>query len=248
MFKTLIWQKDRMLMDDLVFRLQHHLSDDWELADRCFIFFKTQALVNQYQAFFSAHREFHPRNVFELGLWDGGSLAFWFENLRPAKQIGIDIQQRSNSQYLQNYIKDRKLADRLKVYWGIDQSDAQKIGAIVSHEFDGPLDLVIDDASHFYEPTKTSFECLFPLLKPGGFYLIEDWAWELWNEFKSPDHPMVNETGLTGLVAQLVKATGVSRSLIRSITIYRGFTAVERGDAVLNSSTFRLLDHITETA
>jgi hypothetical protein len=50
----------------------------------------------------------------------------------------------------------------------------------VAHEFSAPLDLVIDDASHIYGPTKASFQALFPLLRPGGLYLIEDWAWAHW--------------------------------------------------------------------
>jgi hypothetical protein len=28
MFEKLVWQEDRMLLDDLVFRLQHYKSDD----------------------------------------------------------------------------------------------------------------------------------------------------------------------------------------------------------------------------
>src|SRR5437879_1625144 len=37
MFENLIWQKDRLLYNGLVFRLQHYKSDDWELGDECFI-------------------------------------------------------------------------------------------------------------------------------------------------------------------------------------------------------------------
>ena len=37
---------------------------------------------------------------------------------------------------------------------------------------------MIDDASHLYEPSLASFETLFPLLRPGGTYIIEDWKWE----------------------------------------------------------------------
>jgi hypothetical protein len=45
-------------------------------------------------------------------------------------------------------------------------------------QFDGgPLDLVVDDCSHLYEPTRASFNELFPRLRPGGAYVIEDWVW-----------------------------------------------------------------------
>jgi hypothetical protein len=249
MFENLVWQKDRMLLNGLVFRLQHFLSDDWELKDDCFIFFKDQPLVDQYEAFFATQQNFRPQNVFELGLWDGGSLAFWFESLKPKKQIGIDVQGRTDSDYFRRYIADRGLGDRLKSYWGVDQSDGQKLREIVRREFDGPLDLVFDDASHLYEFTKNSFECLFPLVRPGGFYVIEDWAWDLWDEFDVPGHPMEEYEGPARFVGELVEAAGSSKGVIKSLTIYRGFTAVERGEAFLAAdSSFRLQDHIYQRA
>lgn len=245
MFENLVWQEDRMVMDGLVFRLQHDIDDGWELGDECFIFFKTQELVNQYKAFFARQQNFRPQNIFELGLWDGGSLAFWFECFQPRKQVGIDLLQRADSEYFRGYIGSRKLGARLKTYWGTDQSDALKLRSIANREFDGPLDLVIDDASHFYQPTKSSFECLFPLLRPGGLYLIEDWAWGHWKEFGSLDHPMAKEESLTRFVVELLEATGTSTSLIKSLTIYQGFTVIERGDAdLMADEAFKLEHHI----
>jgi predicted methyltransferase len=35
------------------------------------------------------------------------------------------------------------------------------------------LDLVVDDTSHL-GPTRASFNTLFPRLRPGGVYVIED--------------------------------------------------------------------------
>lgn len=234
MIENLVWKKDRMLMGGLVFRLEHYTNDDWDLGNECFIFFKTESLVNQYEAFFASQQNFRPQNVFELGLWDGGSLAFWFENLRPKKQVGIDIQEKVDSDYFRSYVRDRGLGEQLKAYWGVNQSDTQTIREIVGREFDGPLDLVIDDASHLYEPTKKSFECLFPLLRPGGLYVIEDWAWEHWKEYNSPGRRMVKEDGLTRLIGELVAATGTSETLIKSLTIYQGFAVVERAHLELS--------------
>ena len=61
MFENLAWEKDRLLMDGLVFRLQHFVSDDWELGDECFLFFKTRELVAQYESFFAATKTFRPQ-------------------------------------------------------------------------------------------------------------------------------------------------------------------------------------------
>jgi predicted O-methyltransferase YrrM len=249
MFENMVWQKDRMLMDGLVFRLEQWEGDGWELGDDCFIFFKVPTLVAQYESFFALHKGFRPQNIFELGLWDGGSAAFWVECLQPRKYVGIDRQERADSEYFRRYIESRGLSTRLKTYWNTSQDDFQKLRSIVGREFDGPLDLVIDDASHFYQPTKSSFECLFPLLRTGGLYIIEDWAWEHWREFDSPNHPMAKEKGLTDLICELVQAAGTSASLIQGVTIYQGFTVVERGPATLDpESTFRLQDQIFRRA
>jgi cephalosporin hydroxylase len=245
MFENLEWQKDRMLMGDLVFRLEHGSSDDWELGSDCFVFFKIRELVAQYERFFSTRPDFRPQNILELGLWDGGSVAFWFEGFHPKKQIGIDIQQRADSEYFARYVTDRGLGERIKTYWGVDQSDAKALRKIVDQEFEGPLDLVIDDASHLYEQTKSSFECLFPLLRTGGLYFIEDWAWEHWKDFSSPDHPLAKLDSPTKLVVELLEATGTSTSLIASLTIYQGFTVIERGEAELSGeASFELSNHI----
>ena len=111
---------------------------------------------------------------------------------------------------------------------------------IVQHEFCGsPLDLVIDDASHLYEPTKASFETLFPMLRPGGIYIIEDWGWAHCKEFQSPDHPYFGgKLALTTLIFELVEATaslqtfihGMKEALIANMSIFKGFAAVERGE------------------
>lgn len=209
------------------------------------MFFKIKKLVDQYDDFFSSGKAFQPQNVCELGLFDGGSLAFWFEHFQLKKHVGVDLKQKTDTEYFRRYVKSKGLEGRLKTYWGVNQSDVQKLRSIVSEEFDGSLDLIIDDASHIYGPTKSSFEYLFPLLRPGGLYIIEDWAWEHWKEFHAPDHPWAAEQGLTKLIFELVEATGSSISLIKNLTVYEGFVVVERGEADLTeNSNFKLDQYI----
>ena len=246
MFDNLIWQKDRLLMDGLVFRLEHYKADDWELGDNCFKLIKLKPLIDQYVRFFLSRPGFSPLNTFELGIWDGGSIALWFEQFHSAKHVAIDLQSRSDSPYFRKYVEDRGLSDRVKSYWNIDQSDAAKLRQICENEFAGPLDLVLDDASHIYEPTKASFEALFPLLRPGGLYIIEDWAWGHWKMFHGPDHPMSQHTEPTNLIFELVQATGTSTELIAGLTVFQGFTVVERGGISAEElRDFKLQDHIT---
>jgi len=231
MLANLDWRADRLLLNDLVFRLEQRKADAWELGDQCFAFYKGKALVDQYERFWATRPNFTAGNVLELGMWDGGSLAFWFEVLQPRKLVGLDLAERADSAYFQAYKQSRGLAGRIQTYWATNQADSARLRQIVAAEFQAPLDLVMDDASHLYGPTKASFECLFPLLRPGALYIIEDWAWSHWAALQDPQHVWANETAPTQLATELVEATGSGLALISSVTIYQGFIAVERGPA-----------------
>lgn len=43
----------------------------------------------------------------------------------------------------------------------------------------GPFDLIIDDASHDGNLTAKTFAMLWPLISPGGYYVVEDWRVDL---------------------------------------------------------------------
>jgi hypothetical protein len=40
---------------------------------------------------------------------------------------------------------------------------------------DGPFDLIVDDGCHNGMIVEDTFDLLWPLVAPGGFYVIEDW-------------------------------------------------------------------------
>jgi len=228
-FERLQWSEDRVLIDDWVFRLQHLKNDQWELSENCFIFFKTKHLIDQYQEYWSYKESFVARNVLELGMWDGGSIVFWNEYLKPNKIVGIDIQHREDSTYLSSYKRSKGVEHVVKTCWGIDQADTKSLMSIIDQEFKGLLDLVIDDASHLYEQSKKSFEMLFPYLRPGGLYFIEDWAWAHWKGQPLSAQMNANTTPIR-LIEELIAATGSTRQLIECITVFEGFVVVERGD------------------
>ena len=241
--EKLVWYSDRMLLGDLVFRLQHYANDTWELGDECFTLYKIKSLVDQYAKFWSSREDFRARNILELGMWDGGSIAFWFEYFKPDKLVGVDVQQKEDSQYFKRYKSSRSLENNIKTYWGTDQGNSALLRQIVRTEFQGSLDLVIDDASHMYVPTKKSFETLFPLLRSGGLYIIEDWAWGHWQEFQKLDHPWFNEIPPTRLIFELTAATGSCQDdpWISNISVFQGFAVIERGNALLpEASEFKL--------
>lgn len=114
----------------------------------------------------------------ELGIAFGGSVALMELIARPALLVALELDP-DPVQGLTDFISRRGIAERIRPHYGVNQADRERVHEIVSAELEGaPLDLVIDDASHLLGPTRASFETLFPLVRPGGSYLIEDWNWQ----------------------------------------------------------------------
>lgn len=241
MFERLVWDDRSMTLDGLVFRLDHYKDASPLPDDEAFGLLKLKGLVDEYEAFFKS-RPIQPENVLELGMWDGGSLAFWYQCLKPRKLVGLDLKDRTDSPYFRKFVAERGLSERIKTHWRTNQADPRALRAIVHEEYDGELDLVFDDASHLYGPTKASFEILFPLIRPGGFYIIEDWAWMHWASF-TPKPESVRTGGPTRLVFELTELLGSTRDVIGTLTAYKNFVAVERGPAEL-SDHFSIEEHI----
>jgi len=58
----------------------------------------------------------------------------------------------------------------------------------------GEIDLIIDDGSHLNEHVITTFELLFPKLKNGGIYVIEDTQTSYWESYGG-DSTNLNKEG-----------------------------------------------------
>lgn len=119
-----------------------------------------------YEHYFEPYRQDHF-TFLELGLGDKASLnregedLFAFQEYFPnAWIIGID-----------NDVNKLYSDKRIRTYC-CDQTDEEKLKEIIKNE--GNPFVILDDCSHHREPTIRSFEILFPLLKSGGFYCIED--------------------------------------------------------------------------
>lgn len=203
--------------------------DAWKPGENCFLLFKTRALVDQYLEFFGELRSTTPiENVLELGLYDGGSIPFWVELLEPTRHVGVDIREPNEAPWFRHYAEQRKQTTQIETRWKTSQADRKQTLAIQDEVFGGaPIDLLIDDASHFYEETRASFENLFPRVRPGGYYIIEDWAWFHW---RGIEDEWARKAPLSRLILELVEAAGSSSTaLIRSLRVCSGFAVVQRG-------------------
>jgi hypothetical protein len=240
-FDRLVWEEDRLLLGDLVFHPDPDMgieqATERNLSSDALVLYKWKPHVGLYERAFS-ERRFHPQQILELGIWKGGSTALWFELFQPRKLVAVDIAPECTSEAFNSYVRTREAGGRLKPFWGVDQADSERLRQIVENEFDGPVDLIIDDASHLYGPTKASFETLFPRLRRGGLFCIEDWAWE--HNCCCNDSPGDHEDSLTPLVIDLMRAVGTPGNSIRGITLYHPLAVVECDRSVIDPESFTL--------
>ena len=225
MFENLEWNEVSVTLNGITFLLEGKAPPD--NGPNSLWLYKDAGFIAEYKRFFSGHPELQVENCVELGLWKGGSAVFWLELFNAKKLVGIDSNKEEGHPGLQDYIRSREARDRLRTYWCTNQADQPRLLAIMQEEFKGPLDLVIDDASHAYAPTKASFEVLFPLLREGGLYLIEDWPWQFSSHFRA-DFP-ASEPGLVPFISDLAELLVAAPLLIQQIDIRRPFFALQRG-------------------
>lgn len=134
--------------------------------------FKSVDLVERYLDIIERER---PRRIVELGIHEGGSTAMLLAVAEPERLLALDIRP-DEPPSLRRFIDDHPLGDRLIAHFGMDQGDREAVSRALDEAFgDEPIDLVFDDASHILGPTRSSFEMIFPRLRPGGLYILEDW-------------------------------------------------------------------------
>jgi predicted O-methyltransferase YrrM len=194
------------------------------------------------------HR-FRSSSIVELGIAAGGSTALVTLLANPRRLIAIDIASERVTA-LDDLIIARGLEHRVRPFYGIDQADRQRVLEIVTSELGhDPLDLVIDDASHLLAETTSSFETLFPMLRPGGLYVIEDWnSWhvgaEAFLDALGDDEGV--PTPLSPLLMELVLVRATSPDIVGTITIGDLWATIERGSAPLDPVDFRVADAYTD--
>ena len=137
------------------------LSDKWE------------AYYDVYESIFSEYRK-EPVSVLEIGIQNGGfleilSLYFW-----NAKAIvGCDIDPKCGElKYTDN---------KIHIVLG-DIKDKNNVERIL--KISDAYDIIIDDGSHTHEDIIKAFINLFPHLKDGGIYIIEDLHASYWKSYE----------------------------------------------------------------
>jgi hypothetical protein len=132
------------------------------------------------------------RCVLEIGIGErgdpsggGNSLRMWRSYFPKATIYGIDLYEK--------HIDEPRI-----VALQADQSDAESLLDAV--RACPPFDLIVDDGSHVASHVVTTFETLFPRLRRGGLYVIEDLETAYWPEYEG------GPPGTAGTSVALVKS------------------------------------------
>jgi SAM-dependent methyltransferase len=183
-------------------------------------------------------------NIFDIGIFKGGSVVLYDQIFQPQKIVAIELVTES-VEALTQYIEKNKKFNSIKPYYGVNQADRQAMENILSFEFPNQdIDLIIDDASHMYEETRESFNISFPYLKPGGYYVIEDWAWAHWpGEKWQKKRPFRKKRALSNLLIELNMLAASRCDLIENILINHNIIVVKRGASMLSLDKFDIADH-----
>jgi len=124
--------------------------------------------------YYTPHYQFHLKKfkyrkikLLEIGvggykspLKGGNSLRMWKNYFPFGKIYSFDI-----------YDKKKLQESRIKIFQG-SQVDEKFLNQMINEI--GEIDIIIDDGSHINSHVINTFELLFPYLKDGGIYIIED--------------------------------------------------------------------------
>lgn len=144
-------------------------------------------LTKAYEKLFAELKD-QPIKYLEVGVAYGDSM-MWARTYFPkASLFGIDV-------------AIPQVFPKKSIFEQMNQNDSEGLTKF-GQDF-GPFDIIIDDASHQAKETKNTFDNLYPFLKKGGFYIIEDWGAPYLPQFQ-------NCAGLERLATDLVWEHGGS--------------------------------------
>jgi hypothetical protein len=189
---------------------------------------------------FTPHYEKHLRHlrtsavrVLEIGIGGyaaedagGGSLKMWRRYFPRGSIFGLDIFDKS--------VLDQPRVTTLRG----DQSDGDFLAGIAAEY--GPFDLIIDDGSHINEHIHASFNALFPHVRSGGLYVIEDMWTSYLPGYGGDDGPVAGSATSVGLVKRLIDAVNYQEhqgggtpdpvaGQVVGVHTYHNLTFIEKG-------------------
>jgi len=140
-------------------------------TDRASVFTRTYAkphdYARHYDYLFTPLRD-QPVKLLEIGAAGGEGIQMWmgYFNNPDARFFGVDIVSNTNP--------FNTLGQFGTYFFNQGDQSSPTFWACWLADHGGDLDIVIDDGGHYNDGIITSFNALWPAVKPGGLYAIED--------------------------------------------------------------------------
>ena len=145
---------------DTLTELANHLGTDKGTTHQ-----EAHNYTSVYEMYFDTLRD-KPIKMLEIGIWDhrfpGASVKLWTSYFTDLDFIGFEIQPEAKQLEQPN----------VRIYTG-DQYKIDDLNNCIT-QYGSDYDIIIDDGIHTFDAIKVSFEVLYPHLKNGGIYVIED--------------------------------------------------------------------------
>lgn len=134
-------------------------------------------LIHKWDHYFEIYEKYFEKyrgksvNILEIGISHGGSIELWHKYFGEGLSLfSVDINEEC-----------KKFEDsKTKVFIG-SQDDPVFLQNLIKELPD--LDIIIDDGGHTMSQQIVSFEYLYPKVKEGGIYMVEDTHTSYWFEY-----------------------------------------------------------------
>ncbi len=142
-------------------------------TDRASVFTRTYGKPHGYASHYDrafGHLRHQPVKLLEIGAAGGEGIKMWLDYFDHPKSrvVGVDIVSNTNDWNTPG----SSPTPRYKFCQG-DQVCSTFWACFIA-DYGKDWDVVIDDGGHFNDQIITTFNALWPVVKPGGFYAIED--------------------------------------------------------------------------
>lgn len=117
-------------------------------------------IIERYKELFDKNASL---NILEVGIAKGGFLNWLSDYFKNATVYGIDI----------NIKQVEELKDGIRIFQ-CSQNNTERLYYLGSKY--GSFDFIIDDGCHFRRETENTFNTMWPYIRKGGWYAIEDWG------------------------------------------------------------------------
>lgn len=172
-------------------------------------------------------------NVLEVGIADGGSLEFWSRFFVDGQIHGVDL----NPACMEFKYKQ----DNIHLHLG-DQSSPEFWDSFLANK--EKFDVIVDDGSHINSHQITTLIKLFPYLKEGGTFIIEDTHtsyWEQWGGgLKKPDTCIEFSKGLIDFLHKQHINASAPEALVK---IFKNLKSI----TFYNSVVVLVKDHVKDS-